>query len=413
VLETRLHEPDARRASRRPAAHRAAPAEPATVRAAAVTDAGGGAVRLRALDGLRLLVALMVAFFHYLGEDQSALAWGKDATRIFPDIDYLAPYGWLGVEIFFMISGFVICMSSWGRSVGAFFRSRICRLYPAYWAAVVLTFVVISLVPVLPKQPTLAEAIVNLTMFQNPMGATRVDGVYWTLWVELRFYLVFALVVWGGLTYRRVLLFCAAWTLLIPIASAADLPLLWHVVQPDFASYFLLGVGLYLLHRFGHSLPTWLLIGVNTAICLYRAEGRMHGNEDHVVNTGLNYATVALVLAAAMVFLVAMARGRLDWMSWKWLTVAGALTYPFYLLHQMIGYSMIKVLHAERGITAYVVLPGTVLAMLLLAWLVHRFVERPLGAVLKRQLSNPALLDPLPERFRSRPGVPRSGAGAR
>jgi hypothetical protein len=122
VLETRLHEPDARRASRRPAAHRAAPAEPATVRAepatvrtAAVTDAGGGAVRLRALDGLRLLVALMVAFFHYLGEDQSALAWGKDATRIFPDVDYLAPYGWLGVEIFFMISGFVICMSSRGR----------------------------------------------------------------------------------------------------------------------------------------------------------------------------------------------------------------------------------------------------------------------------------------------------------
>ncbi len=412
VLETRLHAPATGRPSRRPAVQRDGAADAAaTVSIPPVPDAAAGAPRLRALDGLRLLVALMVALYHYLGKESASSFWGEDVHRIFPNADFLAHYGWLGVQIFFVISGFVICMSSWGKSVGEFCRSRVVRLYPVYWAAVCLTFLVVTFVPTVIEAPTLGAVLANMTMLQEGLGARHVDGVYWTLWVELRFYLLFALVVWTGLSYRRVALFCAAWTIAIPLSDRIGNGLMSYVVQPKYACFFLLGIGFYLLHRFGNQFVTWLLIGANGAITLFRLETFMPHQED-VIGKDVYYSGVLFIVALMSLFFVALVQGRLNWMSWRWLTVAGSLSYPFYLIHQNVGYTMIDFLSAQHGISAYAVLPGTVLAMLLLAWLLHRFVERPLGAYLKRQLSHPALLDPLPERLRERPGVPRPRAGA-
>jgi peptidoglycan/LPS O-acetylase OafA/YrhL len=271
----------------------------------------------------------------------------------------------------------------------------VLRLYPVYWAAVCLTYVVVSLVPTALDAPTVGEAFANLTMFQEGLGARHVDGVYWTLWIVLRFYLVFALVVWPGSSYRRVVLFCAAWTFAIPLADRADSGLVSYVVQPQFASFFLLGVGFHLLHRFGNQPLTWLLVGANGAISLYRLETFLP-HQEKVTGGEVHYWVVVLIMALACLFLLALVQGRLDWMSWRWLPVAGALSYPFYLVHQHIGYTLISFLSAEHGISAYVVLPGTVLAMLLLAWLLHRLVERPVSTLLRRQLGRPSLLDPEP-----------------
>src|SRR5687768_1346736 len=75
--------------------------------------------RLRALDGLRLLAALMVCLYHYSGRGgQVTHMWGESPRNLFPDLSAVAAYGSLGVQVFFVISGFVICMSSWGRTLG-------------------------------------------------------------------------------------------------------------------------------------------------------------------------------------------------------------------------------------------------------------------------------------------------------
>lgn len=115
---------------------------------------------------------------------------------MFPTAFPFAAYGWLGVELFFLISGFVICMSCWGRSVGDFFTSRVTRLYPAYWFAVLATTAVLLLIPGGQKPLPWPDVLTNLTMLQEPLGVRMVDGVYWTLFAELRFYLLFALVAW-------------------------------------------------------------------------------------------------------------------------------------------------------------------------------------------------------------------------
>jgi peptidoglycan/LPS O-acetylase OafA/YrhL len=65
-------------------------------------------------------------------------AWGTSPKEQFPTLHSYAAYGCLGVEAFFVISGFVNRMSGWGRSLTSFFASPASRLLPAYWAAVVL-----------------------------------------------------------------------------------------------------------------------------------------------------------------------------------------------------------------------------------------------------------------------------------
>ena len=365
------------------------------------------ASRLHALDGLRLVAALSVAAYHYLAFDKAGAAWGQRPSSIFPQWSGAAAYGWLGVEVFFVISGFVICMSCWGRSLGDFARSRISRLYPAYWAAVVLTTVVVTLTPAIDQDVSLPDALVNLTMLQDAVDVQRVDDVYWTLWVELRFYLLFAFVVWGGLTFRRVLVCSFIWTIVAALARTADSELLTLVAMPKQASYFLVGVGIYLIHRFGDHLLSWLLVGVNAILGYHYAIVRMDHQAEDVVHRPLDELVVGLVLFGGIALVVAIARGHLGWVRWRWLGVAGALTYPFYLVHDYVGFAVIHWLHVRAGVSAYAVLPVTVLAMLAVAWAIHRLVERPLAGWLKVRLPAGALtLDPRDLMPRRRPAPP-------
>jgi peptidoglycan/LPS O-acetylase OafA/YrhL len=355
---------------------------------------------------LRLVAALMVAAYHWLGMDTAGApfnSWGQRPQTVFPSTATWAPYGWLGVEIFFIISGFVICMSCWGKTLGDFFRSRITRLYPAYWAGVLLTFVVVSLTPAVVGPPTIADAVTNLTMLQDAVGAAKVDAVYWTLWYEMRFYLLFALVVWHGLTFRRVIAFCLIWTTAAALADAGDLKILELVAMPDSAYYFILGVGLYLIHRFGHQLLTWLVIGANAALAFHTAVKRMEHLAVDVVHQPLRAWVVGLVLASTTLLILSIARGHLSWVSWRWVTYAGAMTYPFYLLHDRIGRAVIYWLYNRAGWSAYVVLPLTLAGILALSWLVHRLVEKPLSARLRQKLSSESALSLDPRDLLARP----------
>jgi peptidoglycan/LPS O-acetylase OafA/YrhL len=84
--------------------------------------------------------------------------------------------------------------------------------------------------------------------------------------------------------------------------------------------------------------------------------------------------------------MAAVALGWLSWANWKWLTFAGALTYPFYLIHEHLGWFGIRIYHRYLGLGAYPTLFATVLTMLVLAYLMNKFVEKPFGPRLKRAL---------------------------
>ncbi|MPY34410.1 acyltransferase [Streptomyces adustus] len=339
------------------------------------------------MDGLRLLAALMVCMYHFAGKNGPiAESWHQSPGLKFPTLSLAATYGSLGVQFFFVISGFVICMSSWGRSLGDFFRSRVARLYPAYWVAIVLITAAACVLPVVVHPLRSDEILVNLTMLQQPMGVNRVLGVDWTLWVEVRFYAMFALfVVWRGVTYRRVVLFCALWTLAGVFARVADMPLTDELVMRDHAPFFIGGLALYLIHRYGSDLLLWgivimsFLLGQRysvTALWHPGMQGDFHRNP---------YVIQAIVfLAFAAVAVVAV--GWTSWANWRWLTVAGALTYPFYLIHEHLGWFFVRVLNRDLGLPPYATIVISVLSLLSIAWLIHRLVEKPFGPRLKRAL---------------------------
>ncbi|MFG3115227.1 acyltransferase family protein [Streptomyces sp. NPDC048197] len=349
----------------------------------------GAPSRLRALDGLRLLAALMVAAYHYGGRGgEIAGAWGDSPSHQFPTLAPLFAYGCLGVQIFFVISGFVICLSGWGRTLRAFVASRISRLYPAYWAAILLVTAVFALPFVAYKALAPSEVLTNLTMLQQPLGVHRVLGVCWTLWAEMRFYALFALcVVLPGATRGRVVLFCAGWTLAAALAQAAHQPLLDVVLMPEYAPFFIGGIGLYLLHRYGPRDPVaWAIVLVSWLIGQhYAVAGLWHAASVHAFSYRSTAGIIAVV-TLGFVLVGAVALGALRWADWRWLTVAGALTYPFYLVHEHLGWVVVRALHRTLGVPSALTLVLTTGLMLLLAWVLHRWVERPLTPRLKRAL---------------------------
>jgi peptidoglycan/LPS O-acetylase OafA/YrhL len=339
--------------------------------------------RLAALDGLRLIAALSVALFHY------TVGWRIDGVHVpehfLPTASHITIYGFLGVELFFLISGFVICMSSWGRGLGDFFTSRVSRLYPAYWVCVLISAAVSVTVPLTGGIPftdrlQLDDVVVNLTMLQQPLGVPSVEGVYWTLFVELCFYLLFGIVVFFGVTYRRVVLFCAVWMTVAVFAPVLRSPIVDVLAIPEYAPYFIAGITMYLMRRFRPSPLLFGMLGFAWLISMHRLGPRLE-----TLDPGFAVPTWPgrLVVTLAFAVMLAVALGWTDRIRWRWLTVAGAVTYPFYLLHQRIGYVLIRAGHELTELPAWSLVAGATLALIFLAWLVHRCIERPLSAAVR------------------------------
>jgi peptidoglycan/LPS O-acetylase OafA/YrhL len=351
------------------AAPPAAPAAPAASRAP----------RLAALDGLRFLAAVGVLAYHFTARQNDA--WGRDLAEVAPAVAPWATYASLGPELFFVISGFVILMTAWGRSVPDIVGSRVGRLYPAYWVAVLATGGLLLFVWA-GKEVTGGQVLVNLTLLQSLVDVGHVDGVYWTLWVELRFYLLVVLLAAVGITRRRVLWFAALW----PVAALAARELGWSdamtwLVAP-YAPLFAAGMALYVIYRCGHAWVPWLLVAGNaavaTAVLVPARMGSLGKNSVAAPQPALlTLALLACVGLVAVVALTPLARWR-----WSGLTAVGALTYPLYLTHEYWGLWMIHLLHDRLPVWA--VLAAAVGFSLLLAWLVHRYVERPFGPRLRR-----------------------------
>lgn len=331
--------------------------------------------RLAALDGLRLVAALLVVSYHYIGTQRSQL-WERPNDQLFTHLYGLATYGYLGVQLFFLVSGFVICMSSWGRTLREFLVSRIVRLYPMYWVAVVVSFTVVYLnrpvadasQVILRPQHTLSDLLVNFTMAQNAIGVANVDQVYWTLWVELRFYLLFAIVVAMGVTYRRVLAFCALWMIAVVMTGVFHYTIIDVVVQPAYAPYFIAGLLLYLVHKFGSTPLLWGFIGLCLIVAQHQVLLDVRWTSTYIQHT-LRWSYAMVIVGGFFALVAAVALGWMRWAKWRWLTTAGALTYPLYLLHQDIGVIVIRSL---RGVVSpWPLLCATVAGMLILSYLGH------------------------------------------
>ncbi len=321
--------------------------------------------RLAELDALRGVAAFIVMCFHYTTQ------YGVDFGHVVEPAVSM-PFGRYGVQLFFVISGFVIFLTlSRSRSLWDFAANRFSRLYPPYWVCMGLTLAALSLIPLPGLEITSGQALMNLTMLQYWLQTPAVDSVYWTLSVELAFYaFVSGLYLIGWLS--KVERWMTLWLLMIFAVRWADLhgihisPLIRTAAMLDHGHFFFAGVLFYLMKTDGFTLPRWLLL-LACMVAAWFVRDVPH----------------ALALAAASLLFLAFITGRLRWIVVAPLVFLGDISYPLYLLHQNIGYAIISRME-KAGLTseAWLILP--VIVALLLAIGVNRMVEKPARETLRR-----------------------------
>jgi peptidoglycan/LPS O-acetylase OafA/YrhL len=322
------------------------------------------AIRLHELDALRGIAALAVLLFHYADRFDQAY----HHRGYFP---YTFEVGKYGVQLFFVISGFVIFWTlERTRRASDFVVSRFSRLFPAYWAALLITYALVSMDGLPGQRVPLNEALLNLTMFPDLLRASLVDGSYWTLQVELFFYV--QMLVWFSLgALRHVRWIVAGWLALAgayAIAEGNGVPwsyTLREVLDLRYISCFSVGILMYRLRSESLQLADVALLAGAVAVATLT-----WGWRDGVVLTGC-IGVFALLNA-----------GRLSMLRQHWLLFLGSISYTLYLVHQEIGYILIE--RFERaGMHPVASIALVTLLMLGLAWAVSRLIERPAMAVLR------------------------------
>ncbi len=324
--------------------------------------------RLLELDSLRGLAALSVVLYHYTFMYGKLFGHGEAPLFSFPK-------GQLGVKLFIIISGFVILMTiSRTKTVMDFVVSRFSRIYPAYWAAVIFTFCVLTATKMWPEGRVGGmSAVLNLTMLQEFVHIKNVDGVYWTLQYELVFYgLALALFVFGML--RRVELVSAG-LLCLSI-------LYWFALRENAFARFgpageMIKWGLILLLIF-QNIQFFV-----TGMMLYRCwQKRLTPNRAAII--AMSILTTLIVqgpflaaLHAIFAIVIALAvMGRLGVLRSAPLVFLGSISYTLYLTHQNAGYVVLHALET-RGINANIAILTTVLAAVAFASLMSAYIEQP------------------------------------
>ncbi len=223
------------------------------------------------LDIVRFLCTLMVCAFH--------LSWHNAALVA------AMPFGWIGVQVFFVISGVVIANSAAQATPLQFLKSRFLRLYPAAWLAALVNFALLLAVPLAAfgaagiwVDPSFRALGFSLAL----LGNTFLTSAYWTLPIELAFYALVLLAVAGGGARRFVplarllVLASVPYCVLLFCARTRGFELGWFEFGYGPKNMFLLRHGIY----FAIGMYFWLMDG----------QGRL---------APLDRALLALALAAA------------------------------------------------------------------------------------------------------------------
>ncbi|MFG5775522.1 acyltransferase family protein [Comamonas sp. J-3] len=304
--------------------------------------------RFHNIDALRAIAALLVVCMHTSEVFVPLMDAGQVSGRWLYTIARSLEFGSIGVVVFFAISGFVIPASLRGTSRLAALRdfsiSRLFRLYPAFWVSILpgaYTFYWMWGRPF-----SLQDLLLNLTMVPQLLGAQPAEGLYWTLSIELAFYLLCMLLFALGWLHRTRHLIgaCFALLLLFCIFRRSD-------YANGFAHLSTMFFGaMYRQFLDSQDRHTRRQLGAAIGIVLFFWLVFMPGYGVWAIATGLtvpeysrfflSYA-IGIVLFSLALVLPAVHKGILTWL--------GSISYSIYLLHPVVFYPILWVtLHSPR-----------------------------------------------------------------
>jgi peptidoglycan/LPS O-acetylase OafA/YrhL len=282
--------------------------------------------RLPALDSLRAIAALAVLSFHYTTGYERVV--GPHSGRV-PNVEW----GHFGVELFFVISGFVIAWTlKRSSSLADFALGRFARLYPAYLAGAMMTGIVVFGFGFNPANVQTSDIAWNAIIGLPELAeANYLDASYWTLGVEVSFYIMAAAIT-CAFPKMRFEIFCLAW-LAASLAARVLLPgyvRFQLLLVSSYSPLFVAGAMLFALSpAMKPDRLTFATFAAAIAVCFVGADP-----------SWLRPANGAgLCLFVGLVF--GAATGRLPFLNFRPLVIVGQASYSLYLIHQIVGYWVI------------------------------------------------------------------------
>jgi len=323
--------------------------------------------RLAELDVLRGLAAIGVLAYHYTVIYPASYSPAEITLFKFP-------LGYYGPHLFFMISGFVILMTLEKTSQPFdFIVSRFSRLYPSYWAAIIVTFLITEncwLFPSLLMKVSYKDFFINFSMLQSWFNSKDVDGVYWTLAVELTFYF---LIYWVYLTknLRSIEIYALGWLAIMVLNKffCPHVPGFFKFLFDPMLQYgelFIAGILFYNLKSKGHRWYRHVGLGLCLLVCYLLGSQR-----DVLVGGGHDTVVFAVLMIIFYLFIL----GKLGFIVQKPLVFLGTISFSLYLVHSEIGFVIkewISIFSLGPFLNFFIPLTCSILLAALITYLIEK-----------------------------------------
>jgi peptidoglycan/LPS O-acetylase OafA/YrhL len=325
--------------------------------------------RLFELDAMRGLAASSVLLFHF---------------GVFK-------YGCTGVDLFFIISGFVIFMSlEKSASLKRFWLSRLIRLFPSYWLSVIITIASVSLIGH-EVSKGLGFVIGNALMLQPLFKTTYINSVYWTLYVELLFYSVMSCL-WYINQLKNI-----EWIILLGLIAISLFNGIHLLIGNSSAWYtrtFIIGRSLFPLVSHFQTFAAGIIFykrytqGVTKSrifLLLFTiiAAGLSH-NDSVMINSYLNTFEHIVCLVFFYIAFVLVIKNKMKFLRFKLLIFLGAISYPLYLIHEPVAVGLMHYLATTISIPIAIIISS--LVGLMLSYLMTYGFDIPMRRWLKREI---------------------------
>lgn len=335
--------------------------------------------RLAELDGLRGIAVLTVILYHYVYRFDQLYGHSFSVSHLFQ-------LGQYGVQLFFIISGFVIYWTiSKSEKPLDFIWSRASRLYPSYWAALILTFTITTLYALPGRTAEISTFLINFSMAQEYLDVAHVDGVYWTLTLELTFYfwilMAFCLGQLNNIDKFLLLWVCTSLYLKLNNTGTHIDPKLQKIFLLNYIEFFSAGICFFKLKEKSHT-PWTVLLLFTTAVAA-------------LVNTSMQNAII--FMAFYIVFSLVIIN-QASALRNQYLVYLGTISYQLYLIHQNIGYVIIHKSY-EWNINPYWGILVSLITSILLSHLLMRFIEKPSMTLLRSYYKNNHLMQSIGRKF--------------
>jgi peptidoglycan/LPS O-acetylase OafA/YrhL len=350
--------------------------------------------RIEILDGLRVMAILMVMLFHYYYRYE-----GKYYNYTFKCPE-LFRYFNLGVQLFFIISGFVITLTlTKSKSFVDFMKMRYVRLIPGMIICSTIIFLIFLLFDTNNLYSS-SKNIFNLFFtytFISPgpvnfifkTDLAYIDGVNWSLWVELLFYILAGWIYFispKNFTKHYIIVSLIGFTLYYIFVSERGLNMLSQHIGHD---VYMLGRKLFhLFPLFKHNF--WFLAGIilnklyfgKKDIRLLLLLFAIFGYQMALLKAPYAISIMVIFLTTTLLFL--FNQKYLRFLSSKALTVIGVASYSIYLFHQRVAYLVMNRVAVYFGDYNWIIPLILMIIFTFFGIYSYKYLEAPFSKKLKK-----------------------------